>query len=394
MKIRNLILAVLAVVWMPTWAQTEGSSVAMSRISYSSVHKLCQQGSYTNVVDLQLEWPEWVDGLAVKPLQQFIAKTLFGVEADSRKAAVAGYLEKFGHPVTGQLKTIPDDSKFSYINCKLLETGYQQGRFISYRLSRTVEPGKNALLKGDTLNLLITYDLATGDVLQMSQVVSKSKLSRAYYSNRDVLAQVVKNASIDIPQNCEVEILAACLVGENRLLLDGNCVQVDYGDDDSPQSSVTFGVTPFSSWVSGSAAEWLYGSAAKKMLKRQPVMSAEALPAFNDSVEGKPVIMDCDTPPTFKGGTNGLREYLRQNIVYPKADGESGVGGRVLVTFTVDTTGQVRFPYVSRQVSPLIDSEAVRVVSLMPRWNPGMKDGKPANCLFSIPIAFHLHSGK
>lgn len=64
--------------------------------------------------------------------------------------------------------------------------------------------------------------------------------------------------------------------------------------------------------------------------------------------------------------------------------------GRVIVRFTVDKDGNVTSPEVVEGVSPELDAEALRVVKSMPKWNPGIVDGKPADVKFTLPISFRL----
>jgi len=45
---------------------------------------------------------------------------------------------------------------------------------------------------------------------------------------------------------------------------------------------------------------------------------------------------------------------------------------------------------VTRSVDPLLDSEAKRVVSSLPRWKPGKQDGNPVPVWYSVPVIFVL----
>ena len=97
-----------------------------------------------------------------------------------------------------------------------------------------------------------------------------------------------------------------------------------------------------------------------------------------------------DVQPVFPGGEQGLMEYLRRNIHYPRVAQENGVQGRVLVQFVVDKDGNVVEPKVVRSVHPALDKEALRVVSAMPKFTPGMQKGEPVRVRFTIPITFRL----
>ena len=91
--------------------------------------------------------------------------------------------------------------------------------------------------------------------------------------------------------------------------------------------------------------------------------------------------------PSFKGNVNS---WLSSHIQYPAVAAENGVQGRVIVKFVVTAEGYVRQAQVVRGVDSSLDREAVRVVNSMPRWNPGIHNGQPANVWFTLPITFKI----
>ena len=97
--------------------------------------------------------------------------------------------------------------------------------------------------------------------------------------------------------------------------------------------------------------------------------------------------------PTFPGGNDALMRFLRDNLVYPRADLEMGVSGTVPVRFTVTPTGQLTDIKVMRSVSPGLDAEALRVVRKMERWNPGRQNGQAVYVQFDLPVRFVIQSG-
>ena len=95
--------------------------------------------------------------------------------------------------------------------------------------------------------------------------------------------------------------------------------------------------------------------------------------------------------PTFPGGMVAMHEFLSSNIEYPTECAENNIQGKVIVRFTVFKDGSVGDVGLSRSVHPLLDAEAMRVVKLLPNWNPGMLDGQPVNVWYEFPISFVLH---
>ena len=114
-----------------------------------------------------------------------------------------------------------------------------------------------------------------------------------------------------------------------------------------------------------------------------------AAPERRDSVLGI-CFAKLEAMPSFPGGDEELFKFLSHNMEYPEAAVKNKVKGRVIVRFTVDKDGNVTSPEVVEGVSPELDAEALRVVKSMPKWNPGIVDGKPADVKFTLPISFRL----
>ena len=81
-----------------------------------------------------------------------------------------------------------------------------------------------------------------------------------------------------------------------------------------------------------------------------------------------------DKDPVFKGDNLGdsLRDYIRENMVYPADALKDSIQGVVIVQFTVEKDGSITDVKALKQVHPLLDAEAVRLFSEMPKWEPGM----------------------
>lgn len=92
--------------------------------------------------------------------------------------------------------------------------------------------------------------------------------------------------------------------------------------------------------------------------------------------------------PRFPEGN--VQQYIAWNLHYPEKALKNKVEGKVFVQFVIDTTGKVVEPKVIKSVSPELDAEALRVVSEMPAWKPGMQRGKPVRVSFTLPVIFKL----
>jgi periplasmic protein TonB len=98
-----------------------------------------------------------------------------------------------------------------------------------------------------------------------------------------------------------------------------------------------------------------------------------------------------ESMPGFPGGEAARIQYLNDNIKYPQMARESGIQGRVFVTFVVERDGSVTDVKVLRGIGGGCDEEAVRVIKNMPKWDPGKQRGKPVRVQFNMPILFKLN---
>lgn len=94
--------------------------------------------------------------------------------------------------------------------------------------------------------------------------------------------------------------------------------------------------------------------------------------------------------PSFPGGNGKLSEFLSQNVRYPVVAVENGIEGRVIVRFIVERDGSVSNVEVAKGAEASLDNEAVRVVKMMPKWNPGKHKGQAVRVKFAVPIIFKL----
>ncbi len=107
--------------------------------------------------------------------------------------------------------------------------------------------------------------------------------------------------------------------------------------------------------------------------------------------------IDVETPiyipeiyPEFPGGKQELYKFLGKNITYPSGAKEAGIKGRVVCQFTINKDGSIVDIEVLKGVDPALDEEAVRVIKMMPKWNPGQQAGKNVRVRYTLPILFTI----
>ncbi|MBQ6761078.1 MAG: energy transducer TonB [Prevotella sp.] len=131
--------------------------------------------------------------------------------------------------------------------------------------------------------------------------------------------------------------------------------------------------------------EW--DDAGCEVLKAKEVIATEPL-----RPNPKKVYDVVEQMPSFPGGMKAMMDYLAKNIRYPADAKNNQIEGRVILQFIVDKKGRLSDIKVVKSVEPYLNAEAVRVVKSMPRWNPGMQNGKAVKVRYTLPVTFRLEN--
>jgi TonB-dependent SusC/RagA subfamily outer membrane receptor len=155
--------------------------------------------------------------------------------------------------------------------------------------------------------------------------------------------------------------------------------------------------------------------------------TADATIALEDTSD---VLMVCEQMPQFPGGQQEMMKFIATNIRYPAVAQENGAQGRVLVQFVIEKDGTAcehkilnsKINRIMQSPKPTEDSiksedklvvqaysttatndsvefknarialekEAIRVLQLMPKWEPGMQKGEAVRVRYTIPITYRL----
>ncbi|GAB2558302.1 energy transducer TonB [Spirosoma aerophilum] len=99
-------------------------------------------------------------------------------------------------------------------------------------------------------------------------------------------------------------------------------------------------------------------------------------------------VPDQAIPPEFPGGTSAMETYLKKHVRYPASAAQANVKGFVLVSFRVDTLGNLTAIRVSKSIGYGCEEEALRVVTQMPRWKPSYQSGKAVPANYGLPVRF------
>ncbi len=105
----------------------------------------------------------------------------------------------------------------------------------------------------------------------------------------------------------------------------------------------------------------------------------EKMPAFGDCALGD---KQCSY--------TAVIAYLSENMKYPEPAKTAGIEGVVKTSFVIDTEGNVTDVKVIEGIGSGCDEEAVRLVSEMPAWKPGMHEGEAVKVAYDLPVRFQV----
>ncbi|MCH4552392.1 MULTISPECIES: energy transducer TonB [Aestuariibaculum] len=107
-------------------------------------------------------------------------------------------------------------------------------------------------------------------------------------------------------------------------------------------------------------------------------------------IENVPVFPGCEgksKAATVKCFNDKMLEHVKNNFHYPEAALDLAIGGRVTVVFIIDQKGYIT-GIRSRGPDKILEKEAERIVSLLPKMKPGTQRGRPVKVNYAVPIVF------
>lgn len=110
-------------------------------------------------------------------------------------------------------------------------------------------------------------------------------------------------------------------------------------------------------------------------------------PDDKDLPEGFHVVEEL---PEFPGGATAFMKWITANVKYPITAQRNNIEGKVIVSFIIDTQGNVTKLKIEKSPNTYLTNEVMRVMRTMPKWKPGVSKGKPCSTMISVPINFDL----
>ena len=109
-----------------------------------------------------------------------------------------------------------------------------------------------------------------------------------------------------------------------------------------------------------------------------------------DTAGERKVWAHSEVMPEFPGGESAMFGYLSEQLRYPPMAGRAGIQGTVYTSFTVSADGSIEDIRVLRGLEGGCTEEALRVIRSMPRWTPGVQNGRKVDVHYMLPIRFTL----
>jgi protein TonB len=121
-------------------------------------------------------------------------------------------------------------------------------------------------------------------------------------------------------------------------------------------------------------------------VKKEP--ESVSPPSSEDSEN--PIYTEVEIMPQFKGGYVELVRFIYTNLAYPSIALTKRIQGKIWCSFIVNTDGTVSDVRIEQSISFFLEEEALRVLKIMPDWEPGRMGGKPVQVKIYLPIVFKL----
>ena len=94
--------------------------------------------------------------------------------------------------------------------------------------------------------------------------------------------------------------------------------------------------------------------------------------------------------PQYPGGAVEFLKWLTRNLRYPTVAKNNKTQGKVVAVFYVEKDGSITGIKITKSLSTECDREALRVLNMMPKWQPGVYHDQPCRTKVCIPIVFKL----
>ncbi len=101
-------------------------------------------------------------------------------------------------------------------------------------------------------------------------------------------------------------------------------------------------------------------------------------------------LVSLENIPQFQGGNAAMMKFFEKNIHYNEQAKSSGICGKIYASFVINSKGEIESVKIQRGLGYGLDEEVMRVLSILPKWEPWYYKGKPVSTVLNIPVSFSL----
>jgi protein TonB len=128
----------------------------------------------------------------------------------------------------------------------------------------------------------------------------------------------------------------------------------------------------------------------KKILLLLALFSFQFVQAQTKDTTTSMILLEAEIMPEFIGGDEAMYDYIGSNLNYPKYARRKKMEAKVLVRFAIMQDGTTDHIEILSKTPEIFNVEVIKLIKSMPKWKPGMQEGKPVPIYYSIPISFRL----
>ena len=353
------------------------NAVSSTCIKYEKCHIVCTNNKgEMNIVDLDFEWPERLCYVPQPVLLQYI-NTLIGDSCTQLDEKIPAILSRYGKPLTTKLDTLPDDSKFCYATYSVHNVGFDEGRYISMRVEKNIQPGRNSSQSKEHQLELFVYDIPNQRILKGKELMKLENILvdpvASYYLSNALTEGLLNNYAVSLDAQ---KLYGPVPVNDRTLLM-----EVGAEGQPSVQSMI-------------STADWVnfLTSKMKKLLKTKPIVGTPVVELVDAPVVGDSMYVYRQTEElaSFSWNNQNLNQYITTNLVVPPYLKKEALSGRALVRLIIERDGTLSNISIVKPFSPTLDRNIVALLRRMPKWSPARQEGKPVRSFCFIPVNVKL----
>jgi len=129
-----------------------------------------------------------------------------------------------------------------------------------------------------------------------------------------------------------------------------------------------------------------------KELPPKEFSESDGLPERTNLKQDSIIICGGGVQPSFHGGEQAMLKFIVENYRIPSDTTNQLISGKIYVEFEIIEDGSVRNVIVKKGLTKALNKEAVRVVSIMPKWDPGTDlRGKVIKQKYILPITININ---